>query len=819
MLLLYLTGIAALGLALLYWRQPYWAWVASGFAFFNMWGWGDTPLRKLFWPSAGIFLIVALVFGVRPLRRKLITPLVLRFVGPLLPTMSDTEREALDAGTVWWDAELFSGRPRWKRLLDFVPPGLTADERAFLEGPVEDVCGMMTDWEAMRAGDLPAEVWEALKRHRFFGMILPQKYGGLGFSALAHSAVIAKLGTRSGPLCVTVMVPNSLGPGELLLHYGTEEQKQRWLPRLAAGEELPAFALTEPGAGSDAGAMTSNGVVAWGEWEGQRVVGVRLNWDKRYITLAPVATLLGLAFQMRDPDGILGDRPALGITCALVPTDLPGVEVGRRHDPLGVAFLNGPTRGRDVFVPLDAIIGGPAMAGQGWRMLMQTLAAGRGISLPSLSCGVTEAAVRATGAYATVREQFGIAIGRFEGIEEPLSRIAGRAYLVDSARRLTVGAIDAGEKPSVLTAIVKCYLTEAMRASVTDAMDILGGAGIARGPRNMISSAWQAVPIGITVEGANILTRSMIVFGQGAIRCHPWVQREMASAAAKDVRAFDEAFFGHVGFVFTNLGRAFLLGLTGGNLAPAPVRGPMGSTYSQLTRMSAAYALLADVCMGTLGGSLKFREKITGRMADALSWMYLASAALKRFHDDDSPERDLPYVRWTTQTALRETQDALLGVLDNLPLRVVGWALKPLLFPWGARHRGPDDELGATIARSILEGGEGRERLTQNVYVPHPDEPGLGTLERALGHVLAARPVHAAIREAIRARQLDRNPQETLLQRALALGVITQEQTGLVQQAARARAEAIAVDAFDPEELMRREHPRDEPAEIEPVVP
>src|SRR6185503_15632268 len=581
---------------------------------------------------------------------------------------------------------------------------------------------MVTDWEVNQTGDLSQEVWEFIKRQGFMGMIIPEEFGGLGFSGAAHSEVVRKLSSRSVALAVSVMVPNSLGPAELLLHYGTEEQKKNYLPRLAKGEEVPCFALTEPHAGSDAGSMRSKGVVCEGTFKGKKVLGMRLDWDKRYITLAPVATVIGLAFRLYDPDKLLSDKDDLGITCALIPADLPGIDIGERHDPLGVAFMNGPTRGKSVFVPLDFIIGGKDMAGRGWMMLMQCLAAGRGISLPSMASGATMLATRAVSAYSAVRQQFGLEIARFEGIEKPLARIAGLTYLVDATRRLTSGAVDAGEKPSVASAIAKCWLTEAMRQATNDAMDIVGGAGICLGPRNVLGGGYAALPIGITVEGANILTRSMIVFGQGAIRCHPFVQDEMRGAFEKDLARFDRAFFGHVGFVFQNMARTLWLALTDGAFASAPVSGPAATYYRRSTRLSAAFALAADMAMGTLGGSLKRREALTGRLADIHAWLYLSSAALKRFHDEGSKERDLPCLRWACEHAHQEAQSAYSGFLDNLPLRPAAWLLRFLAFPLGRTFSGPSDALVHRVARSLIEGEGVREQLTKGMYLPPREE-------------------------------------------------------------------------------------------------
>jgi acyl-CoA dehydrogenase len=610
--------------------------------------------------------------------------------------------------------------------------------------------------------------------------------------------VVTKLGTRSVTAAVTVMVPNSLGPAELLLHYGTPEQKRHYLPRLARGEEIPCFALTGPEAGSDAASTKSTGIVCHGTFEGREVLGMRLTWDKRYITLSSAATVIGLGFRLLDPERLLGGEEDVGITCALVPADLPGVEIGARHDPLGVPFLNGPTRGRDVFLPLDAIIGGPAMAGQGWRMLMECLAAGRGISLPALSAGASQLAVRVAGAHATVREQFDMPIGRFEGIEEPLARIAGLCYLIDSARHLTAGAVDAGEKPAVVSAMLKAYSTEGMRQAVNAAMDILAGSGISRGPRNTLAAAYAALPIGITVEGANILTRTLIIYGQGAIRCHPYVREAMEAVAARDVARFDRAFFGHAGHVLAGACRAWWLGLTNGATARSAAPGIEGAELDRVARISAAFALLSDAAMATLGGSLKRREKLSGRFADALAWMYFASAAVKRFHDEGAPEADRDVLRWSCDHALHQAEQALLGVLDNLPNRPAAWLLRGLAFPLGARNRPPADALGGAVARSLLDDGEGRERLTPDVFLPPPGEPGLGALEAALDLVVKAAPAEAKIRAAVRARALPRRPDATLPERALEAGIISAVERGRIAAARAARTAAIQVDSFDP---------------------
>ena len=748
-----------------------------------------------------LVVLIAAILLVPAIRRIVLTRWLMPILSGVIPRMSETERIALEAGTVWWDAELFSGNPNWSRLLSFPPLKLTEEERAFVDGPTEELCRLVDEWDVNRRGDLSPETWAFLKKKRFFGMIIPKEYGGLGFSAAAHSAVITKISSRCVTASVTVMIPNSLGPAELLLHYGTDEQKRHYLPRLARGEEIPAFALTEPEAGSDATAQKSEGIVCKGTFEGREVLGMRLHWSKRYITLAPHATILGLAFRLRDPDHLLGDKDDLGITCALLPTDLPGVQVGLRHDPLGVPFLNGPTFGTDVFAPLDAIIGGPKNAGGGWRMLMENLAAGRGIALPSLAAGSAQLAARVASAHASVREQFGMPIGRFEGIEEPLARIGGNAYWMDATRRLTLCAVDSGERPAVLSAIVKHYLTEGMRSTLNDAMDVRAGNGISRGPRNILAAAYQAVPVGITVEGANILTRTLIIYGQGAIRCHPWVQREMNAVAAKDLVAFDEALFGHIGMVIGNAVRSFAYAVTGGALAPSAVAGPAGEAIRRLARMSAAFALVSDAAMATLGGTLKRREKISGRLADALAWMYVTSATVKRFVDAGQPERERCFFEWSVDNALHRTQTALTGVLDNLPNRPAAWALRVLVFPFGPRWKAPSDRLGSKVAKALMEDREVRETLSPDIHIPPRDQHGLGRLEDAYDKVMAARGLERKMREAVKSKMIPppgRNGDGSI-GAAVERGILTAEEAERLRAAIAARLDVIQVDAFDAE--------------------
>ncbi len=756
----------------------------------------------------GIITVTLIGFSIKPLRRLLISDRLFGLYRKVMPSMSATEREALEAGTVWWDGELFSGRPRWRRLLRVKRPGLSEREQAFLDGPVEELCRMLIDWEICDAHrKLPEQAWTFLKEQRFFSLIIPEEYGGLGFSAQANSAVVLKLSSRNLTAAVTVMVPNSLGPAELLLHYGTEQQRNHYLPRLARGDEIPCFALTSPTAGSDAGAMTDTGVVCMGIHEGEEVLGLRLNWDKRYITLAPVATLLGLAFKASDPEGLLGNTEELGITCALIPVTTPGVEIGNRHLPVGAVFQNGPTRGKDVFIPMDWVIGGQERIGQGWRMLMQSLSAGRAISLPALGTAGGKMSAALSGGYARVRKQFGLPIGYFEGIEEPLARIAGRTYRMDAARKLTLVALDEGEKPGVLSAIVKYQLTEGNRQTINDAMDIHGGKGIIQGPNNYLAHAYQATPISITVEGANILTRSLIIFGQGAIRAHPWLLKEMNAVRGRvegnPRRQFDNALFSHIGYTTSNGVRAFMLALTGGLSTTAPVRGPTAGYFRQMTRMAAAFALVADAVLIIHGGKFKLREKLSGRLADALIHLYLGSAVLKRFEDDKRPPGDLPLVQWAMDDSLNQIQESLLEVSYNLRVPLVGGLLRRLTFPLGRSYRRPSDATSRQLARILLSENPTRSRLIEGIYHSDADDAA-GRLNRAFHLALDSADAEQAIQNALKT-SLSTENYEPLVKRAVESGVITEEQATTVRLAQQAAAKVIAVDEFPRSQIEKHE--------------
>ena len=739
------------------------------------------------------------LLGVGPVRRKLVSAPAMKIARGTLPVIGDTERIALEAGSVWWDGELFSGKPDWKKLLAFDIQPLSEAEQAFVDGPVEELCALLDDHKIFQDRDLSAKAWKFMKDKKFFGMIIPKEYGGLGFSAAAHSAVVTKISSRSLAAAVTVMVPNSLGPGELLMRYGTDAQRKHYLPRLAKGLDIPCFALTEPNAGSDAASGQSYGIVVKKKVAGKDVLGMSLTFNKRYITLAPMATVVGLAFRLYDPDGLLGDKKDLGITCALLPRETKGLEIGEQHDPMGVPFKNGPVRGKEVFVPIDTIIGGPAQAGNGWKMLMEALAAGRGISLPSLSVGAAQLSVRVAAGYSGVREQFGMQIGKFEGVRERLARLATNAHMMNATRVLTCGAIDAGEHPSVASAIAKAYMTEGMRTSVNDAMDIVAGAAICRGPRNIFARAYAGIPIGITVEGSNILTRSLIVFGQGAIRCHPYIQDEVAAIGARDVKAFDKAFFGHIRHVAGNALRALGLGITGAYGTFYPHRS-VTRHYRRMTRLSAAFALIADIGLITLGGSLKRKEYLSGRYADALAGLYMGSAVLKQAHDAGYPAASKPLTDMVMRKLTYDIEQALLGVLRNLPNRFIATVAYGLAFPHGPRYALPDDRLTDKVVDALLEPTNGvRETLSADIYIPDTGEEGLGKLEATLSKVRAAAPLKKKLLAALKDGTLKKAPPMALADEAKKAGILTLAEHKLLVAAVAAQDDFVQVDYFTPD--------------------
>ena len=802
--LLWLLVFVAGSLVLAYQRVPLFMASAAYLLFlvvYTLAGTGPYWLMLLFW---ALFLAIAIPVNVPAIRRHYVSRPLLEIFRKIMPEMSETEAAALEAGTVWWDGELFSGRPNWQRLLNTPAPAISAEEQSFLDTEVEEICGMLDEWKVTHEWcDLPPEAWDYLKKKGFFAMIIPKRYGGREFSALANSEVLAKIATRS-PTCASIVaVPNSLGPAELLLRYGTEEQKNHYLPRLASGEDVPCFALTGPTAGSDAASIPDTGVVCKGMWEGKEVVGMRLNWNKRYITLAPVATVLGLAFRLQDPDHLIGQVDDYGITCALIPPHLPGVGIGRRHFPLNLPFQNGPTHGKDVFVPLDFIIGGTKMAGHGWRMLMECLGAGRAISLPSNTAGGSRLGVYTSAAYARIRKQFRLPIARFDGIDEVLGRMGGTLYAMEAVRTMTAGAIDQGEAPAVCAAISKCHVTEMARHVGNDAMDIHGGKGIQLGPRNYLGRGYQSIPIAITVEGANILTRNLMIYGQGAIRCHPFVLKEMRAAADEDhARAlleFDAALFGHIGLAISNAARSLILALTNAKFTRVPVVTPTERYYQHINRFSASFVLASDAAMLSLGGALKKKEKLSARLGDMLSYMYIASASLKRFEDQNRPAEDLPLVEWACRDALYRFQEQMHSFLRNFPNKPVAAVLRFLIFPRGRTYSAPGDELGHEVAELISIPGGARTRLTRNTYTGDKHSP-VGMFAEALELAVRLEPVERRIREAEKAGRLKVNGASMVVAAEEAKVINGQEARELLRLE-ELTAEIVAVDDFDPSEL------------------
>jgi acyl-CoA dehydrogenase len=759
------------------------------------------------WLLGSVFGLMAL-FAIRPIRANVLTRAIMKTLDALkiMPEISQTEKTAIEAGSTWVEGELFSGKPNFKKIMSEPYGKLSTDEQGFIDTQCKNVCRMVNDWEVYNNRDLTPEVWEYLKKEKFFGLIIPKEYGGRGYSALAHSEVISYLTTRSIPLAITVMVPNSLGPAELILHYGTKVQKDYYLPRLAIGQEIPCFGLTEPEAGSDAGSMTSRGEVFKGE-DGK--LYVKLNWQKRYITLGAVSTLLGLAIKLKDPENLLGKGKSPGITCFLVPAATPGVHLQRRHDPMGVPFYNCPIDGKDVIVSVDQIIGGPAGAGDGWRMLMECLAAGRSISLPAQSTGTSKYATRIAGAYSEVRHQFGMSIGNFEGIEEVLGSMGASTYMLEASRVFTAGAVDSGIKPSVVSAIAKLRSTEESRKVMTHAMDILGGAAISRGPRNLLAHTWAAIPIGITVEGANILTRTMIIFGQGAIRCHPFAYKELTALAEKNLMKFDLAFWGHIGHVVSNACRATLLSITRGRLASVP-GGPLSSYYRKLGWCSASFAILADVAMGAFGGTLKFREKVTGRFADILSGMYLATTVLRRFEAEGRRPEHEAFAKYALSKTFVEIQVAFDGLYANLDIPVVGAVFKYVVGFWSRVNsftRGPSDRMSREIAKVLMTPGETRDAITAGaIYTPTDVGDAFANLESAFLLSCRANEVYGKIRKASKNGSLTKGKPQKLLQEALAAKIISQDELTAVNESVKKRREVIQVDSYDVDAFVKGGH-------------
>ncbi len=803
----WLIGIAAV-LILFYKRASITVWTVSIFALLLLYSILSPSYAITMTLNWVVFAVVASVLNIRFIRRQLISQHILRLYRKVMPRISKTEQEAIDAGTVSWTRELFSGNPNWQYLHNIKAPKLSDEERAFFDGPTAKLCSMLDDWDITHKRlDMPPKVWKFLKDEGFFSFIIPKQYGGKEFSAYANSEILTRIYACSVTAGSTVAVPNSLGPAELLLNYGTTEQKDYYLPRLAKGEEVPCFALTGPVAGSDAGAIPDNGVVCKGQFNGEEVLGMRLNFNKRYITLAPIATIIGLAFKLFDPDHLLGDKVDLGITCALIPRETAGMEIGNRHFPLNIPFQNGPIHGKDVFVPLDYIIGGRKMMGQGWRMLMECLAKGRAISLPASGLSSARISAFSSGAYSRIREQFNTPIGYFEGIEEPLARIAGYGYMIDAHRSLSAALIDSGEKPAVAAAITKACATEYGRKVANDAMDIHGGKGICMGPNNYLARGYQGVPISITVEGANILTRCLMIFGQGVIRCHPYVLDALEAANNQDKKQgskdFDKAIFGHIGLVLSNIVRAFTFGISCGYIAGAPRgAGKLRKYYRELTRYSTALSLTSDVALATMGASLKRKEKISGRLADIFSMLYIGTSILKHYQDQGSHQEDLILVDWAMQEVLYTIKKQYRGLFSNFPNKVVSTVLRCIIFPLGIHPMEPKDNLGTKLARMLMSNSATKQRLTHGVYTGSAATNPFGKLAQCLQAVLDCEDLEKHFKKLIKKNKLHGLTFEENVELAVQKDLLSKDEAKKLLDMHALRMEIINVDDFEPDELL-----------------
>jgi acyl-CoA dehydrogenase len=750
-----------------------------------------------------------LVLGQVSLRKKFLSKSIFKWFRSVLPEISQTEQEAIDAGTVWWDGELFSGKPQWNKLLDLPKPALTADEQAFMDGPVNELCGMADKWDINHnIAVIPENIVKFIKDKGFLGMIIPKAYGGLELSGMAQAEVLSRTSICGGCIGNFIGVPNSLGPGELLIKYGTEDQKDYYLPRLAKGVEVPCFALTGPLAGSDATSLPDRGVVCKGKFKGKEILGIKLTFEKRYITLAPIATLIGLAFQLEDPDHLMGDKDEYGITCALIPRETKGISIGRRHKPIGDAFINGPIFGEEVFIPLDYIIGGADMAGKGWTMLVNCLSVGRCITLPSISDGYAKQMLSGTSAYASLRQQFGLPISLFEGVQKPLARIAGFSYIIHASVTHTVQALSHGEKPSVPSAILKYHTTEMARQCSIDAMDIQGGKAVMTGPKNYVADAYSSVPILITVEGANIMTRNLMIFGQGATRSHPYVLREMELAGMplndETISEFDKTFFGHVGFTISNASRSLILGLTGGKLGAVEGSPKLEQHYRDLNRLSSAFALVADVSMLTLQSKLKFKEMLSARLGDLLSTLYLASMVLKHYENEGCPEEEYPLVQWSMNYLTNQYQVAMQEIIQNYPSQLLAAKLKFLVFPLGARFNAPSDALDTQISNLFTKDTDIRRRHLATVYVENTPTNPLGQLDAVFRQRDELKPLFDKIREGVKAGKVKRGLGRFQIEMAQAANIISETEAKTLLNYNDALMEVIHVDHFDERELVRQ---------------
>jgi acyl-CoA dehydrogenase len=806
-----IVGAVVAILALGFNGAPLWLWslflvgVAAGFG---------APVI-----AVGLLVVILAVFNIPPIRKAVVSSGVMATMKALklIPKISETERTALEAGVVWMEAELFSGRPDFKKMMDQPFGKLSAEEKDFIENDLEELCALIDDWKFWKTREMQEEVFEFIKRKKLLGMIIPKEYGGLGFSHTAHSMILQKISSRSIPASITIMVPNSLGPAELLNHYGTQEQKDKYLSRLADGSEIPCFGLTEPMAGSDAGSLTSTGVLFKGE-DGR--LKMRLNWRKRWITLASISTIIGLAFRLKDPEGLLGREEDLGITCALIPSNTPGVQIGERHDPLGVPFHNCPMEGHDVVVDAEeCIIGGTAKAGEGWQMLMESLGAGRGISLPAQSAGGNKMISRVVSNHATIRKQFGMSIGKFEGVEEPMARIAANTYMTESMSQYVLSALDQGIAPPVVTAMAKYYCTEMARETIKDGMDVLGGAGISMGPRNLIATGWISIPISVTVEGANILTRTLMIFGQGALRAHPYAFKEVDAIENNDLAGFDKAFWGHIGHIVRNMFRSIVLSWSRGFFGSSPVSGPAKGYFRKLAWTSASFAIMADLAMGLLGGQLKAKQKLTGRLADIMGYMFIATSVLKKFEADGSKKEHEAVFHLTMQTIFHRIQEAFDGIFANMDVPVIGLFFKGPVLWWSkinAMASAPKDSVGHAAVKSLLEDASVREVLSRGIYIPKDPTEALGRLEQAYDKIIEAKPIEKKVKKAIRASTLPKKPVYALLDEAVKAGVITEEEKTVIADAEKLRYDAIQVDSFTQEEYLPGGLPKEEEKLVTP---
>lgn len=800
--LIFLIGILFLG-SLIYFNTSLFTFICAAGVFLYAISKAHFVSLWVFVPLFALLVAITVVFLFPPLRRHLVSRHIFKLLSQFMPNMSQTEREALTAGTVGFEGEIYSGQPSWDKLYSIPKPSLTDEEREFIAGPVHELCSMIDDWDITHnRTDMPASLWDFAKKTGFFGLIIPKEFGGKDFSAHALCTIFSILYGRSVTVATTISVPSSLGPAELLLKYGTEDQKNYYLPRLASGEDIPCFALTAPRAGSDAASITDTGIVCKRVVDGREVLGIELNFKKRYITLAPIASIIGLAFRLYDPNHYLGEESDLGITCALLPRSVEGIEIGRRHFPLNTAFLNGPIIGTNVFISLDHIIGGPKMAGQGWRMLMECLGAGRAISLPSSALGGSQAVTLASGAYARIRRQFNTSIGRFEGIEEPLARIAANTYIINAAVKVTASLIDEGASPSVASAIVKYHTTELGRLVANDAMDIHGGKAICMGPKNYLARGYQATPIGITVEGANILTRNLIIFGQGAIRCHPYLYSELEACNANDLIAFDKAFFAHVGFSLSNQVRAFVTAITHSYCVRTPKT--RAKRYFQvMTRFSCTLASVSEIALMTLGGDLKRRERISARLGDVLSYLYLTSCVLKQYKDDGEPLEDWPVIRYAVHDLLHKTQQTFISIIANFPNPIGKFYLKCLLFPFSKRLTPPRDYLAHQVAGLMIEPSATRERLTAEVYRADLAVNPIGQMEALLPKLIAVEPLLKILRDAVSLEKIAHATIYQQIHQAVSLGILSDEEATTLIDAEQRRDTIIAVDDFDHADLAR----------------